>query len=248
LITIGKEQMRTDLLAAIFSTLLIVSPALAVEAPTEMQHIVAKYQESTNEHSEYTKEYWRSGRLYGRENGPSEPDHQEVLMFGPHDFWLIEMKKKRAGHMKTAQAPDVRLHVVKGNGNTPKLLSDLEFGSETAFFQKHQASTSKKRDLNGAEITEYSMPIGNKIATLDVDASTLKPKRIEITRPRDKKRWTISYLVYETLPFSAAVFTPPSGLTVSKIDQSDLKHVHRTDMDQKVSDYRQRLQEKTDVF
>lgn len=214
-------------IAILASTFVCAAGECATNVPDKMQHVVVVFTQPKLDPKSFgaqPKDYMRAGTQFGRITEAEDPAmhiHQLLIVNAP-DCWVCELDSKKAKHVITPVNEKVHFPIFPGRGPRNPLankLAYLEFGNELEFFQKENAAKTEIKDAKGRTLDQYMLHLTPTLTlSLSVDPKTGKPAAINMNHKTQDL--TLEYITYETLPFQASIFKPPSGLTIIEMGKA----------------------------
>ena len=165
-----------------------------------------------------------AGTTYSRteeQPDPAEGIHGLIVCAEP-DIWMVNLFPRTAQHIVDPGPTFITHHNILDR-DAPKEFASLEFGKEIEFFRSHHAAPLEAQSLDGqrCEVSEFKHESYRIV--LFVRADTRKPFQLDVFRD-DKAFFSIRYLSYQTdIPFDAALFKPPAGITITEAKPSNTK-------------------------
>lgn len=158
------------------------------------------------------KVMYRSGDGYCRIEGAPDPErgvHLLAIVSEP-DAWMVDRLKKSAQHT-IDPGPSLRCHLPI----FPETDRELEFGLEPEYFKGKGAEAQDGRELQGKQTKLYRVSVGDTIlAMFTYGAPNERP--MAVSRVRGDKGEIFWYKGWGDLPFDAALFAKPTGVTISE--------------------------------
>ena len=200
--------------------LLVVQSAFAESAKPSITKIV--YRTSAPDipaesFASKPKTLYIGGETYARieeEPDPEQRIHGLIVCSEP-DIWMINLYEHKGRHIIDPGPTFVAHHNIIGK-NAPENLSDLEFGKELDFFNKHQATRLKAQTIEEQHCEALEINQSNYRVVLYLRSDKNLPFKMEIFKD-GALNFSIRYLSYETgIPFNASLFRPPEGITISE--------------------------------
>jgi hypothetical protein len=203
---------------ALAISLFSASVILGQQAPKTMIKISTRVIEPAPKRGSFPAEprtVWRGGTKYARIAESPDPGnhiHGLVIVSEP-DVWMVNLFDKSGKHIiDPGPVLDVHLPVFEPVEGAKTKLDELELGRELEFFTKNGAKESAG-EVEGKPSTRHEITINGDKVVLWTDTKSGKPLRVSLVKGSETQ--TIAYLAYEDeLPFDAALFQPPSGITI----------------------------------
>jgi outer membrane lipoprotein-sorting protein len=136
-----------------------------------------------------------------------------LVIVNEPDVWMVNLFDKSGRHM-VDRGPTFNAHlpIFEDSSGAKTGVGELEFGKETEFFTKYNASRSPGAIISGRSSERYEVKIGGSTLVLWLDAQSKKPLRVSLIQGRGTQ--TMEYLSYEdNLKFDPSIFQPPAGIT-----------------------------------
>ncbi len=171
-------------------------------------------------HAALPRRIYRGGAHYARmEDPPDARQHVEkVTIIAEPDAYSVNLIDKRGTHAVDQGGPsDLHLPIVLPFDPKHELgnLDRLEFGDEFAFFQDAGATKEAGPIINGKPTDAYRLPTAEGGATLVVRSGTHIPIKLSWHTPEGA--YTYEYIIYQDVPFDAALFGKPAGITYKEM-------------------------------
>lgn len=143
---------------------------------------------------------------------------EKLTIIAEPDAYSANMLDKKGTHaIDQGGADDLHLPIVLAFDPNHKLakLDRLEFGNEVDFFTTAGAKKTAGPTINGKPTDAYRMESESGHATLIVKTGTQTPTRLTWQTPDGT--YTYEYVSYEDVPFDAALFRRPPGVSFREI-------------------------------
>jgi hypothetical protein len=162
------------------------------------------------------KTIYRAGAHHARIEDPPDARQrlQKLTIISEPDAYSINLITKRGSHVVDQGGPDdLHLPIVlpfDPKHRLPKL-DRLEFGDESGFFEDAGAQKQAGPEINGKPTDALRLPQGDGNATLVLRSGSETP--VTLSWHSDDGDYKYEYIEYKELPYDAALFKKPEGIT-----------------------------------
>jgi hypothetical protein len=171
-------------------------------------------------HAALPRRIYRAGAHYARIEDPPDARQQmqKLVIIAEPGAYSVNLIDRTGTHAVDQGGPnDLHLPVVlpfDPKHNLPKL-DRLEFGKELAFFKDAGAIKDAGPIINAKLTDAYRLSTDGGSATIVVRSGTDVP--IKLSWHTAEGTYTYEYIVYQTVPFDASLFTKPAGIRFKEI-------------------------------
>ncbi len=210
----------------LLSLLLACSTLVAQQAPktmTKMEVILQASDVVPGSFATKPKVMYRAGTKYCRiEESPDEEHkiHGLVIISEP-DVWMINSADKSGRHLvDSGPTYNCRLPLFDVVGlmlpsEEAKPISELEFGQEIEFFQRHGATPHPGGVMQSKQTTAYKLQFGESSLGLFTSGTPERPLAVAwIHGGKNKIYW---FSGYGQLDFDAKLFAKPQDVKVEEV-------------------------------
>lgn len=160
------------------------------------------------------KVLYLAGNNYARIEQPTDvfSKRKNLIIVNNRDVWTVDARTRTGKHQLNHDT-DSTVHNPILGPDSPIALRNLEYGHETEFVDYSKAISLGRKRIGTAECNLYETKSGDYRIRFYIHAKTRCPVLLEVFKAEDTILH-INYLSYETgLPFDAAMFVPPKGIT-----------------------------------
>ncbi len=171
-------------------------------------------------HAALPRTIYRAGAHYARIEDPPDARQQvqKLTIIAEPDAYSVNLIDKKGTHAIDQGGPnDLHLPIILPFDPKHELpeLDRLEFGDEFAFFEAAKATKEPGPIVNAKPTDAYRLNAKNGSAVLVVKSGTEIP--IELSWQTKDGTYTYEYILYEDMPFDAALFAKPAGITYKEV-------------------------------
>jgi hypothetical protein len=207
---------RIGLLVGVLSWCALVFAAHAQQPlPKTMLHVTFKlvaFGIAPDSFDAMPREVWRAGETHLRFEPPKDPASgtATIAVVAMPDVWQWDVASKRGRHsVDRSESKRVRFPVFVGESDAE--IAAMEVGSESAWFDAHDAKSGGERTVGDVPCTLRVATIGEREVTLYLRKDGGQPYQVALF---DGSRvFAVRYIARESdLPFDAKRFAPPSDV------------------------------------
>jgi hypothetical protein len=204
---------------------LLSAAAWAQQPPATMTRMDVLIQGSDNSAADSaakSKVLYRAGDLDCRMEEQADPAHgiHGLMIIHEPDAWMVNLASHTALHIvNTGPVFHCRMPIFADRlrdmpADEQKPIGDLEFGREIEFFSDRGAKPHPGPILQGYKTTMYELQFGASSLALFTQGDPDLP--LAVVWRREKNHEVFWYSSYTQMPFDAALFTKPGGVTITE--------------------------------